>query len=86
MAERRKTVRVRGGKSLEGTVVEVIQSIERFSEIDLEDGTILKMKPVVTEVIRINNQWDKDGNPAYSVSSTNILVVVESPKELRKEN
>ena len=86
MAERKKTVRDRSGKSLVGTVVEVTQSTERFSEINLEDGTILRMKPVVTEVVRIDGQWDKDGNPAYSVRSTNILIVVESPTELRKKS
>ena len=84
MAERKKTVRNRSGKSLEGTVVEVTQSIERFSEINLDDGSILRMKPVVTEVVRIDGQWDNDGNPAYVVKSTNVLVVVESPQELRK--
>ena len=84
MAERRKSVRARGGKSVEGTVVEVTQSIERFSEINLEDGSTLRMKPVVTEVIRLDGQWDKDGNPAYVVKSTNVLVVVDSPPNLKK--
>ena len=84
MAERRKSVRARGGKSIEGTVVEVTQSIERFSEINLEDGSTLRMKPVVTEVIRLDGQWDKDDNPAYVVKSTNVLVVVDSPPNLKK--
>lgn len=60
MAERRRTVTDQYGKQCEGTLVEVAESIERFSEVSLKDGTTVQIKPVVTEAVRVDNQWDQD--------------------------
>ena len=49
------------GKDVEGVVVEVDVSTERFSDISLNDGTRLRIKPVVTEAIRLDDQWDTEG-------------------------
>ena len=71
----KKRVRDHTGRELEGTIVDVDESTERFSDIKLQDGTKIRMKPVVTEVIRIDNQWDLDGNPLYVVRSANVIAV-----------
>ena len=85
MAERKKPVRDNFGNTVEGTVVAVEESTEKFSEVRLEDGTTLRTKLTVLEVIRIDGQYDNDGNPAYSVRSTNIVAVSESPPELMRK-
>ena len=82
MAERRKTVTDQHGNPVEGTVVEVAESTERFSEISLTDGTVLRIKTVVTEAVRLDGKWDQDGHPMYIVRSSNIVSVVDSPAEL----
>ncbi len=84
IVERKRMVPDRSGKMVEGTVVDVDKSMERFSEIELADGTILRAKIMVVEAVRLDNRWDDDGNPVYSLKSQNVVIISESPKELRK--
>ena len=44
MAEHKKTVEYPPGTQVEGTDVAITESIERFNELKLEDGTILRMR------------------------------------------
>lgn len=69
---------------LEATDVAVVESVERFSEIRLEDGTTLRIKPAIVQVFRADDRWDADGNPIYIVRSQNILSVLDTPKALMK--
>ena len=66
-----------------GVTVPIEESTERWSEINLDDGSTLRMKPVVTRVIRLEDKYDADGSPIYVVQSTSILTV-EPPQELCK--
>ncbi len=83
--ERRKQVKDQFGKLVEGTVVDVAESTERFSELTLEDGTILKTKIVAVEAIRLDNQWDNEGHPVYILKSQNIVAVTYSLEGLKKK-
>jgi hypothetical protein len=47
----------------------------------VEDGTVLRVKLVATEVVRLDGQYDQEGNPIYMVNSTNVLAV-SSPEDL----
>lgn len=85
MADRKGTVRDPSGREFSGTVVGVEESNERFSDVHLKDGTRLRIKPVVTEALRIDGAWDNEGHPAYIVKSTNVVVVDESDAEYRKK-
>ena len=71
------------GKMHPATNVDIDESIERWNEIRLSDGTVLRMKIVVVEVARSDDQYDADRNPLYSVKSNNVLVVGEVPQELK---
>ena len=82
---RRKTVKDQDGNVVNGTVVEVTESTERFGQTKLEDGTIIKTKLTVIEVIRLDNKWDSNNNPAYIVQSQNVVAVVESPESLKRK-
>jgi hypothetical protein len=42
------------------------------------------MKLVVTEVLRIDGQYDPEGNPAYLVKSSNVTAI-SAPDELRRK-
>lgn len=70
------------GQPVSAEVVEVKQSNERWNEYLLDDGTVLKMKLVLTNVVRIDEKYDSTGNPAYLINSTNALSV-NAPTELR---
>jgi hypothetical protein len=64
--------------------VAVAESTERWSEVHLEDGTVLRLKPVVVGAIRVDGQYDQDGNPVYSLKVNQIMIVGSAPEHLRK--
>ncbi|MFA5361679.1 MAG: hypothetical protein WC335_00300 [Candidatus Omnitrophota bacterium] len=72
-----------GGEEVEATPVEVSQSGEQWNQYLLDDGTMIKMKLVATKVLRVDNKYDKEGNPVYFVQSTNVISVA-APDNLRK--
>ena len=86
MAERKKTFKDHAGNEISGTVVEVQKATELFSEILLKDGTLIRIKPVVTEALRIENSWDNDGNPMYVVRSANVIVVDGANDSLKRKS
>lgn len=72
------------GNLVEGTWVAITESTERFSDVKLEDGTVLRVRTVIQEVIRFDNLWDSSGNPMYSVKSATMPAVQDAPEVLRK--
>ncbi len=66
-------------EEVECTKVTIIESVERFSQIRLDDGTILNIKATPQEVVRVENRFDQSGNPIYVVKSNNIINVHSSP-------
>lgn len=83
---RHLTLHDQGDEPLEATDVAVIESVERFSEIRLDDGTTLRIKPAIVQVFRANDRWDGDGNPVYVVRSQNVLSVLDAAKELTRKD
>lgn len=58
--------------------VPILESIERFSNIRLQDGSIINIKATPQEVTRIEGLFDPNGRPAYIVNSTTVVVVSSS--------
>ena len=85
MKERRKPIKLPSGEVVEGTVVDVASSTEKFSEYLLSDGTKLRAKLAIFEAVRHDENWDSEGNPVYIVRSQNVVVVVDAPKKLKKK-
>ena len=56
---------------------------EEWNEYDLEDGTTLRMKALVSDIVRVEGHYDKENNPIYLVKSGNVIVV-SSPDALKK--
>lgn len=84
MPGRKRVVKGPDGSDLPGTELSFNPSLENWSEIMVEDGTVIRLKLVVTEVMRYEGLYDNEGNPVYRVGSQNVLVV-SAPEELRKE-
>lgn len=72
------------GQQVNAEMVEVSQAGERWNEYLLEDGTILKVKLVLTNVYRVEGQYDAEGNPVYILQSTNV-VSANAPRDLRRK-
>ncbi|MFC2032555.1 hypothetical protein ACFLUS_04235 [Chloroflexota bacterium] len=47
---------------------------EDFNEYQLTDGKILRIKMVVTRIIRLEEEKAPDGNPIYLIHSQNVVV------------
>ena len=55
--------------------VPIVKSMERTSEIELEDGTILYIKAAPISVQKAIDLWDPQNNPVYSVQSNTVIGV-----------
>lgn len=80
--ERRKKITFQG-QVVDATEVSFQAGGEHWNEYLLDDGSVVKLKTVATEFLRIDGQYDQDGNPMYLVKSTNI-VAVSAPEKLRR--
>jgi hypothetical protein len=80
-----RTRKIRGPDGKEHTAVELTfqNTREHWNEYLLDDGSIIKLKPVATEVLRIEDMYDQQGNPVYILNSTNV-VTVSAPDHLRR--
>lgn len=81
--ERKKKVNL-GQGPVDVTEIGFRTSGEHWNEYLTDDGSVLRVKSVVTEVMRVDGQYDTEGNPAYLIKSTNVLNV-SAPEELRRE-
>ena len=80
--ERKRKIKLEGGE-VEAVEVGFRASGEHWNEYLADDGTIIRVKLVVTEVLRVVDQFDPEGNPGYVVKSTNVTAV-SAPENLRK--
>lgn len=82
MARTRK-IRTPDGREVEATVRTFRTESEHFNEYLVDDNTVIKLKVVVTEILRAEGEYADDGNPAYLVRTQNV-VAVDAPDEIRK--
>jgi hypothetical protein len=82
MAARKKAAK---GAPVERSEPVAVKSVEEFwSSYTLADGSVLKMKPVVVEVIRLVDQFTAEGDPLYGMKVT-MVTTTKSPPRLRKK-
>jgi hypothetical protein len=78
----KKKIRMPNGNEVEASVVDITSAQENWNQYLLADGTVLKLKAVATEVVRLEGQHDGEGNPVYMVKSTNV-VATSVPEDLK---
>ena len=84
MPEKKTKAQIVGLGVVEGFEVGVAESTERWTEISLEDGSVLRLKPVVMGALRVEGHYDPEGNPIYSLKVNPVMTVVSVPDHLRK--
>jgi len=72
------------GEEVDATEIDFNTRREDWNEYQLVDGTVIKLKILVVNIMRLEGRYDNDGNPVYQVKSSNMLFV-KSPEELRKK-
>ncbi len=83
MPTRRKIPIRPGEPPKEAELVPINQSNENWNEYILQDGSVVRLKVVTTEIWRVLDEFDQDGNPVYFVKSGNVVTVI-APDHLRR--
>ena len=72
------------GETVDAEVVEIEDIKDPPIRISLADGTQLRLKTDVVEVLRFKEEWDNDGNPLYNVRSASFMAVLDAPDPLEE--
>jgi hypothetical protein len=66
------------------TEVEVVEARETWSEYRLTDGTVLRVKPIMIAISRVEDRDATNGEPVYNMRSTLITDVrgVKRPPDM----
>ncbi len=78
---RKKKIQTPEGE-IEATVMGFQAGGEHWNEYLVDDGSLVRIKLVATEILRLDGHYDADGNPIYILNSTNVMTV-EAPEDLR---
>jgi hypothetical protein len=71
------------GKIVEGLEMDFKSVKEDWNEYQVNDGAIIRMKVVVTNIAKIPDKYDPEGHPIYVVKSSNVLST-SAPEKLKK--
>jgi len=63
--------------------VPINEATERWTDVVLADGTVLRLKSVILGVVRIEGHFDQEGNPLYQVKANQVMTA-SVPEGLRK--
>ncbi len=72
---RRRRVTLPTGETVEAVQVDITAELEQWNEYELNDGTLARLKAVVTNIYRLEGKQDPMGQPAYWFESTNVISI-----------
>jgi hypothetical protein len=84
MSDRIVPIPGRDGKIVDGVEIPVEKANEQWSEYTLADGSIIRIRTAVMQVVRIPGDWDPEGNPLYSLKAAPNMIVISAPEALKK--
>jgi hypothetical protein len=73
------------GQVRDAVTVDFEPDKETFSTYILHDGSALKLKAVLTEVMRIEGVYAPNGDPVYVIQAAQIMSV-SAPDSLRRDD
>ncbi len=69
-----------------GVVVPFDVINDNWSEFHLKDGTTIKMRPIVKSIVRLEDEYDQNGDPIYIVQSDPLVMLSNTSEHLRRED
>jgi hypothetical protein len=84
MPETKTKVSIAGGAPVSGFDVPITETTERWTEVTLEDGAVLRVKPNIVGVVRVEGKYDPEGNPLYALKSQTVMTVSSAPAHLKQ--
>lgn len=80
--ERRRKIPF-GNREVEAIEMTFQTGGEHWNEYVLNDGSVVRLKPVVTEILRAEGEYDNEGNPVYVIKATTVVSVSASERARR---
>ena len=68
------------GKPYDLVSVPIDSSAEQYNTYHLQDGTTLRVRLVMMDVLKAEGAFDQEGNPIYLLKSQNVVTVIPKPK------
>lgn len=72
------------GKDVQGTVVNYDIVAENWQVYDLADGSTMRVKNTLVEVVRVNSEHNANGDPVYACTFNTIVNFLNIPDHLKK--
>jgi len=73
-----------GGKQVDALEIGFKSVREDWNEYNLNDGSILRIKLVLADVLRIVGEYDSEDTPVYKLKTANMMIV-KSPDDLKRK-
>lgn len=83
MPERKVTLPM-GKVSVDGSEVPIRDKTEGVYEYELEDGSVIRLGLVITQIIRMDDTYDNDDNPVYIVKHGVVTNTISALPERRR--
>jgi hypothetical protein len=77
-----KVVQAPGTPPKDAELMEILKSDEKWSVYDLDDGTQLRLRTMVSEVWRVIGEFDAELNPLYVVKAQGAMSVI-APENIK---
>jgi hypothetical protein len=74
------------GRDVTGESVAFETKGEQWSEYVLTDGSLMKLKTVLMDVVRLDDEYTAQGDPVYMFTAQQVLGVVPNPDLKKKAN
>jgi hypothetical protein len=72
------------GKVVDGVEVDIDETLERWTEVKLADGTVVRVKLTVLTAQRAVRDYDPQGQPWYTLNMAPVVAVVSIPDKFMK--
>lgn len=82
---RKVPVTLPDGRQAQAIEVPVETANEKWSEYTLADGTIVRAKINLINIVRVENEYDPQGIPLYQVNAQPALAFVHVPDDLMRK-
>jgi len=71
-------------RPVEGEEIDFDPLAEKWNEYRLSDGTLIKLKLVISRIVRIE-EYNEQGEPIYIISSQNVLSATVPPELMKAD-
>jgi hypothetical protein len=82
---RRTKIQFPDGEEHDAVELSFQTSGENWNEYLLDDGSVVRVKLVMTSIARVEGVYDQNGSPIYVAQSTNVMSV-SAPEDLRRKD